>query len=113
MKKTQIIELQVETGQIVLVEVSTEFPEKGTRTTRVGRSEDLHSQAKHSFEKALDVIKPLSDTIAKKIKELALQPDETTLEFGLKLNFSGSIVVASASSEANFKISMKWKKDEA
>lgn len=113
MKETQIIEFQLETGQIVLVEVTAEPSEKGTRTTRVGRSENLHSEAKHSFEKALDVIKPLSNTIVNKFKDLVVQPDETTLEFGLKLNFSGSLIVASASSEANFKISMKWKKNES
>lgn len=113
MKETQIIEFQLETGQIILVEVSPESTGQGTRNTRVGRNEDLHSKAKHSFEKALDVIKPLSNTIVNKFKDLAVQPDETTLEFGLKLNFSGSLIVASASSEANFKISMKWKKNEA
>jgi Trypsin-co-occurring domain 1 len=39
-----------------------------------------------------------------------MAPDEFTVEFGVKLSAKAAVVIASATTDANFKVTLKWKK---
>ena len=66
--------------------------------------------AKDKFEDVLKQIKPATTAVLATLKDLADSPDEATVEFGVKLNTSSGVVIASASVEANFVFKLTWKR---
>jgi len=44
------------------------------------------------------------------LRSLAEPPDEVAVEFGVKMNAETGAIIAKASTEANFKINLTWKK---
>ncbi len=43
------------------------------------------------------------------LRGLAHKPDEIEMEFGFSLNAVAGVVIASASTEANYKVTLRWK----
>jgi len=58
----------------------------------------------------LERIKSTADQIAQTIGQLASAPDGFEVKFGVKLSASLGAVIAKASTEANFEITLKWAK---
>jgi hypothetical protein len=69
-------------------------------------------EAAGSFEEALGSIKTIAQSVVQQVKELADQPDEVMVSFGIKLTGSANIVLASGSAEANLEVTMTWKSDK-
>jgi len=46
------------------------------------------------------------------LRGLAKKPDEIEMEFGFSLNAAVGVVIASASTEANYKVILRWKDEE-
>src|ERR1700730_11150000 len=63
----------------------------------------------NSFEAALEAIKPAAVAIASKFRNIANAPEDLEIEFGLKLAGQAGAFIASASTEAQFRIKMVWK----
>ena len=63
--------------------------------------------AKQPLDKLVGRIKPVADILFGALKELNT-PQEINLEFGIKLGGKTGIVFASAETECNFKIGLKW-----
>lgn len=69
-------------------------------------------ESNKKFEEVAKGIAPVANTILESLKEIN-SPKEIQLEFGVKLDFSSNVLIAKASSAANFKIMLKWEnKDE-
>ena len=65
------------------------------------------------FPKALrrlDKVGPMAAAVASKVQSLASSMDEVNVEFALKMSAEAGIVLAAGGVEANFKVSLKWKK---
>ncbi len=107
----RLIEFPLEDGTIILVEVDE--PEGAGRSERVARGgvKSLE-RASQSFETALDKMKPAASAVISKLRGLTDSPDEIGVEFGLKFNAKSGVILASASVEANFKVALKWKKNQ-
>jgi len=69
-------------------------------------------KAHQTFEAALDKIRPAAQTIIKKLRALHDPPDEIKVEFGLKLNAQAGAFIAAAGTEANYKVTLTWKREE-
>ncbi len=107
----QVIAFPLEEGGSVLVEVDE--PDPGGKATRVARGGDKTVQkANQTFETALDSVKPTANTVISKLRDLVEQPDEIGVEFGLKFTAETGVIVAAAGIEANFKVTLKWQKNE-
>jgi prefoldin subunit 5 len=105
----RLVEFPLDDGSYVLVEV--EEPENdGLR--RVGR-EEVVERATQTFDEALDKIRPASEAILKRLQTLSQAPDEITVEFGLKLSAEAGAFVCSGKVEANYTVTLKWKRDPA
>lgn len=78
MKK--IVEYELADGNKVWVEVDEPQPVGVKPVSKVG---DATEKAKELFEEALSKIKPATKAIVSTIQDLG--PDETTVEFGVKL----------------------------
>jgi hypothetical protein len=57
-------------------------------------------------------IKPAATAIISKLRELNQPPDTIGVEFGIKLSAGAGAILASAGAEANFKVTLTWKREE-
>lgn len=101
------VDFPLEDGENVRVEV---LGDDGT--VRRGEPKDVIEPTTLAFEAAMAKLKPICTTIVKQAKELVEQPEEFSVEFGVKLNAEAGMVIAKAAAKANLKISVKWKKAE-
>jgi NTP-dependent ternary system trypsin peptidase co-occuring protein len=67
------------------------------------------SKAKKSFEDALATVKPGIEEALDLLTSLVKKPNETEIEFGLKIDAAAGAIFAKAGAEATFKIKLTWK----
>ncbi len=103
----RLIEYPLKDGGAILIEVDEPDTEG---VTRAGRFGDVAEKAQQTFETAIERIRPAAATIITKLSDLAEAPEQIQVEFGLKLSAKAGAFIASADSEANFKITMTWKR---
>ncbi len=109
----RLIEFPLEDGSTILVEVDEAESARGTlRVDRGGRDDKTVEKANQTFETALDTVKPTANAVISKLRDLYDPPDEISVEFGLKLSAEAGVVLAAAGIEANYKVTLKWKKEE-
>lgn len=108
---SHLIEVPVENGNTVFVEVEEISSGQGGVRRRASPS-DLTVKTTQTFEDALDRIKPAATAVISKLRELPVQPEQITVEFGIKLSADAKVYIASASAEANFKVSITWKRQK-
>ncbi len=106
----RLAEFSMEDGSLILVEVDES--EAAGRTVRRGAPEEVFEKARDTFEVALNKIKPAAETIITRLRGLTDSPDTVGVEFGIKLSATAGAVIASAATEANFKVSLTWKRKE-
>ncbi len=105
--------LGVENEGTVLVEVEEPVNEASGEEEAASRSWRQPVEASVSLEEALERVRPAADTLLAKLRQLAVAPDETQIAFGIKLTASAGAVLASASVEANYTVTLTWKNDLA
>ena len=104
----RLIEYPLEGGGVILVEVDGVEP-TGSRV-RGGSPAEVAERARQTFEASLERIKPAAAAIIAKIRELSDKPEEIGVEFGIKLSAEAGVVIASTGVEANFKVTLLWKR---
>lgn len=97
-----LVEYELEGGKTIFVEVAT-LESEYQRISNNGGTE----KAIKRFEQAIEDIAPATEAVLTMIKSLGIA--EGQLEVGLKFTAKAGVVLASADSEATFKITMKWK----
>ena len=102
------IEFPLGDDEFIMVEIDEPEPEGGL--VKASRGSEMVEHAQMSFSKALDKVRPVAETIIGKLRKLTDQPDEIEVEFGLKMNAEAGAVVAAAGIEANYTVTLKWKK---
>jgi len=96
-------------GGVLVVEVEpSDSPIK--RVMRGGTAEVAIATANATFESALQTVRCAAEGILHQLRSLAEPPDEVAVEFGVKMNAETGAIIAKASTEANFKINLTWKK---
>ncbi|WP_375498522.1 CU044_2847 family protein [uncultured Nostoc sp.] len=103
----RLIQFPLEDGSYILVEVDK--PESEDSIGRIGRQEDLLQKAEQTFETALEGIKPIANTIINKLRTLNQPANEVEVKFGIKMSAEAGAIIASASIEGNYEITLKWK----
>jgi hypothetical protein len=106
----RLIEFPLEDGSTVVIEVDE--PEFEGSLIKAARPGEVVIKAQQTFEHAIDKIKPGADVIIKQLRNLSDSPDEIKVFFGLKLSAEAGAVVAAAGIDANYSITLKWKKKE-
>jgi Trypsin-co-occurring domain 1 len=67
------------------------------------------ARAQVTLDEALGKLKPSLHKIVHLLSELA--PDETVVEFGLKIGGETGVIIAKGTAEVNFTIRMSWKRE--
>ncbi len=99
-----LIEYPLQEGGSIVIEVDE--PESAG-TIRAAR-EDTIAKAKQTFEEALNGALPVTKSLVEKLRSIGNKPDEIEVTFGVSLNTAVGAVIASASAEANFSVTMHW-----
>ncbi|MFJ7985802.1 CU044_2847 family protein [Streptomyces sp. NPDC096351] len=105
-----VVEVPLGDGQDV-VRVQVEEPDEAV--VRVGRGGRAAVRAEESLDRMLDVVRPVADAFVGRCRDMARQPDEATLEFGMSLSADAKILIAGSSATANFSVSLTWRGDTA
>ncbi|WP_243740558.1 CU044_2847 family protein [Streptomyces sp. 8K308] len=80
---------------------------------RVGRpGQRVAARATRSLDAMLDSVRPVAERFVARFRGLADPPDEITVEFGVSLSADADVVIASASGEANFAVSLTWRRPD-
>jgi hypothetical protein len=104
----RLIEFPLQDGDIIVIEIDE--VEAAGGIARAARADGISERAKETFEDAVAKIKPASDSLIARLRELHDQPSEISLEFGVKLTATVGAVIASGGGEANYKVTLKWTK---
>jgi hypothetical protein len=102
----RLVSFPLEAGGNVLIEVDEEA---GAAVTRGLRPSEVVDSVSNSFEAALDAIKPAAVAVASKFRNFVDAPEDVEVEFGLKFAGQAGAFIASASTEAQFRVKMVWK----
>ncbi len=100
-----LVEFELEDGSTIAVEAEGEG-RGAQRVTRGGREGETE-KAESKFTEAVAKVKPAAELVLNAFRELNT-PDEIGLEFGVKFSAKAGAFLASAGSEATFKVSLKW-----
>lgn len=107
---THFVEFLLEDGNTILVEVNEEEPDGVVKAARGGI---LVAKAQQTFDDAMEIVRPAAAIIIDKLRRLSDAPQEVEVQFGLKLNAEAGAVVAATGIEANYVVTLKWKKEAA
>jgi hypothetical protein len=99
----RLIGYKLENGQTVSVQV--EEPDEA-KPTAVGLPWPGKQDAEVTWEDALKNVKPATEAIINAIRGLA--PKQYEVEFGLTFSAEAGAIIASASAEANFRVTLTW-----
>ena len=105
----RLVEFPLQGGGTVVVEVDEPEPEGGT--VRAARPGEVVEKALCTFEDALSALRPTVEGLIAKLAALSDPPDQTEVEFGLKLSARAGAVLASADAEGNYKLKLTWKRE--
>jgi hypothetical protein len=106
---TRLVEFPLQDGGSVLVQVDDVAA--GPVTRGRGDRSVVSEQARHTFEDAISRVQPAAQSLVSRLRAVADAPDEVGLEFGLELSAEAGAFIASASSTANFKVTLTWRRD--
>ena len=101
----RLISFPLESGGTVQVEVEEEG---GLPVTRGLHPAEVVETVTNSFEAALEAIKPAAVAMASIFRNIADAPDAVEVEFGVKFAGQAGAFIASASTEAQFRVKLVW-----
>ena len=100
-----LVEFPLDEGGSIVVEVDEPESEGTIRAARG----DTIVKAKETLEQALTNVLPVTKSIVEKLRSIGNKPDEIEICFGVKLSTAAGAIIASASAEANFDVTMHWR----
>ncbi len=107
MKK--LIEFSLEGDESILVEVE-ELPTGEDDEGLVALpGQQVVVKAQQSFTEALEKVKPIAATLISKVRSMNDPADEVEVKFGVKMTAASGAIIAAASVEGNYEITLKWK----
>src|SRR5947209_14793863 len=109
----QLIEFVLDNGKTVLIQVDQPTEDHSATRSWGDRpsGETTTRRAVHTFEDAVDSVKPAAEAVVDRMRSLAGGPDEMRVEFGLELSAEAGAFIAKTAVAANFKISLTWRRD--
>ncbi len=104
MNTKQIVQFDMGDGSQVHVEIEQALGGPRLVSNKPGEVAKAHGR----FTDALQYLQPAVKAVLGTLEDIN-QPDEINLEFGIKLDGKVGVILASAGTEANFKVSLMWK----
>jgi len=107
------VEFPLEGGGSIVIE-SAEDSDKGPAGfVRAAAGETVKEAVKQSFDGALENVRKSSEVLVQKLRALSDPPSEMEVTFSLKATGElGNLVVGKGNAEANYSVTLKWKRTE-
>jgi hypothetical protein len=102
------VEFPLQDGGTVLVQVGEAAAGPATRGLSGQRL--VTGQAQQTFEQAITRVQPTARSLIARLQSVADPPDEVGIEFGVQLSAQSGALIASVVAEANFTVSMTWRR---
>ena len=106
----RLIEFPLDGGGSMWVEVDE--PEGAGGTVRAARDTGTPEKSRLYFEQAVSKIRPATETVITTLRDLIQQPDEIEMQFGFSLHAEAGVVIAAASTDANYTVTLRWSRHE-
>ena len=108
----RLVEFPLDEGGSVLVEVDE--PPAGPVTRGLGKDRSaLVEEADKTFEDATAAVTPAARSLIARLRSIDDPPDEVAIQFGVQLSAQTGAFIASVAAEANFTVSMTWRRRSA
>ena len=108
----RLVEFPLDQGGSVLIEVDE--PPAGPTMRGLGKDRStLVEKAGETFEDATSAVTPAARSLLARLRSIEDPPDEVGIEFGVQLSAQTEAFIASVAAEANFKVSMTWRRGAA
>ena len=102
----RLVQFPMENGDWIMAEVDEQ--ETGG-TVRAGRGlDEKPEKAPQSFEQALSKVRPATERVIAQLQNLSVELDQIEMEFGFNLSGEFGAIIAKASVEANYKVTLCW-----
>lgn len=108
----RLVEFPLEQGGSVLVEVDEAAAGPVTRGSGRDRAA-LVEQADKTFEDATAAVTPVAQSLIARLRAMDDAPEEVAVQFGVQLSAQTGAFIASVAAEANFTVSMTWRRRAA
>ncbi|HWE91032.1 MAG TPA: CU044_2847 family protein [Pseudonocardiaceae bacterium] len=93
-------------GQTVTVEIA----QVGDGLANVARPGEVVAHARRSLGEMLAGVRPVAEHFVQGFRGMAHAPDEIGVEFGLSLSVKADVIISSTAAQANFKVTLKWRR---
>ena len=108
----RLVEFPLDEGGSVLIEVDE--PPAGPTMRGLGKDHSsLVEQADKTFEDATAAVTPAARSLIARLRSIDNPPDEVGIDFGVRLSAQTGAFIASVAAEANFTVSMTWRRQAA
>ena len=101
----KLVPAQLDSGETLLFEVE-EVEDFGVTAVSISV---VPASGVVDLERALGSVKRAASQVLDTMRSIAVPPDSCEISFGVKLSGTMGAIIAKASSEANFTITMVWK----
>lgn len=108
----RLVEFPLDQGGSVLIEVDEPPAAPVTRGAGKGPS-TLVERSDKTFEEATAAVTPAARSLIARLRSMDDAPDEVGIEFGVQLSAQTGAFIASVGAQANFKVSMTWRRGGA
>jgi len=108
----RLVEFELDQGGSVVVQVDE--PLDGPVMRGLGKDRpSVVEQADRTFEDATAAVIPAARSLVARLRSIEDFPDEVGIEFGVQLSAQTGAFIASVAAEANFKVSVTWRRTAA
>ncbi len=108
----RLVEFPLDQGGSVVVEVDEPSARPVTRGIGKDRS-SLVEEADKTFEDATAAVTPAARSLIARLRSIDDPPDEVGIVFGVQLSAQTGAFIASVAAQANFTVSMTWRRGDA
>ena len=77
------------------------------------KPQDLAELSAKALASAMSTVQSMAEWVSTTIDDLAGNPDEVKVEFGLTLDVEGQALIAKAGAEAAISVTLTWKRERA
>jgi hypothetical protein len=109
----RLVELEVAAEGDSTHTVGVEIEQVPDGLVEVSRPGQAIARATRSLGEMLGGIRPVAESFLNTFADMTDTPDEIGLEFGLSLSADANLVVATTATQANFKVTLTWRRPPA
>jgi len=110
------VEFPLEDGGSILIETPDLQEKVQSGFVKSGQGEAAREAALpagRSFDASVENVRKAAELLVTKLRTISTPPDEMTVSFGLKASGDlGSLAIGKVGGEANYAVTLKWKKEE-